>query len=99
MGYVGFPDSHISPDLLCKRSRLFASALVTVKIVGDEPLNRSGPHRIAIRRSLSKRGEQTSEPDQPRSYRTFIALRGLTHPHPARYSEAVGGFCGSSGAI
>lgn len=94
---MGLPDSHISPDLLCKTSCLSASALVTVKIVGEEPLNWSGLHRIAIR--LSKHGEQTSEPDQPRSYRTSIALLGLAQPHPAGYSEAVGDICRSSEAI
>lgn len=83
MVYVGLPDSHISPDLLSKTSCLFASALVTLKIVGDGPLKmsvRTGLVSIPSHRHPPFT-EQTSEPDQPRSYRTFIALLGLTPPH------------------
>lgn len=78
--YVSTPDSHISPEhQLCKTflqptyniyasEHNSASALVTVKIAGDEPECLHGQpglllHHISTRRSPRKRDEQTNKPD------------------------------------
>lgn len=101
------PDSHISlGHMHCKTICLFASALVTVKIAGDGTLKMSAGtghsvplQRISIHRSLRKRGEQMSEGDHQRSYRTFLKLLGLSPPDPTKFRETVRDLCRSSEAI